>query len=284
MNAPLAIAPAAPKLRQEDLGDLIALARRAAGIQLTERKTDFLASRLSRRVVALGLPDFGAYRRVLREDADEVTRFVEALTTHTTSFFREDAQYRWLAETGLPELYAEGVGRDRELVFWSAACSTGQEAYSALIVAQQAREQRLHGLRVRAIGTDLSRPVLHRAATAVYSRDEAASMPIELRRRFLLSSRSGDGRCRIVPELRALATWRQANLTSGRDFEGIAADVVFIRNVLIYFDQETQNRVLDNVIRRLRPGGFLMTGHTEASHARRGELKPLRPSIYRKAG
>ena len=279
-HAPIPVPTAS--LTPQDIEGLIILARSLVGITLTDRKAEFLAARLGRRLAANGLSDYAAYRRQLQNDPAERVAFTEALTTHTTSFFREKAQYDWLLAEGLPALSAGGALRKRDLVIWSAACSTGQEGYTALVVGMQARDRGLWDVNPRLIGTDVSRPVLLQAAQAVYSRRDIEGIPETLRQRFLLSSRKDPDRLRIVPELRALATWRQANLATGEGLDGIAADVVFLRNVLIYFDEEIRTRVIDNVFRRLRPGGYLLTGHTEASHARREGLEIVRPSIYRK--
>ncbi len=275
------IRPSPMRLRPEDVKQLVAMARSVVGITIDERKTDFLTGRLGRRLVATGLESYADYCRLLQSNAAERVAFGEALTTHTTSFFREKAQYDWLLEEGLPEMAASAKSQ-REIVVWSAACSTGQEGYTALMVMHQARDRGLRGLAPRLIGTDISRPVVRRARTAIYSKQEVEGISLDLRRRFLLSSKDTDGIYRIVPELRNQATWREANLASGEGLDGISADIVFLRNVLIYFDEEIRTRVVDNIYRRLRPGGILMTGHTEASHARRDGLELVRPSIYRK--
>lgn len=271
-----------PALRPNEIRQLAALARSVTGITLNETRTDFISGRLARRLAARGIADYAAYCRLLSTDADERAAFGEALTTHTTSFFRERAQYDWLLAEGFAELHEGGRMKGRDLVIWSAACSTGQEGYSALMAALVARDRDLPTLSPGLIGTDISRPVLRRAAQAVYSRDETDGIPPELRPRFLLSSRKTDGVYRIVPDLRERSSWRRANLPTGRGLDGIAADIVFLRNVLIYFDAEIRGRVIEAVYRRLRIGGFLITGHTEASHARRDGLQVVRPSIYRK--
>ncbi|WP_299815502.1 CheR family methyltransferase [uncultured Jannaschia sp.] len=272
----------APSLRLDDIRHLVVMAKSVTGISLDETRTDFIAGRLGRRLAANGLTDYAEYCRLLKSDMAERVAFGEALTTHTTSFFREKAQYDWLLDEGLAELQDGGRTKGRETVFWSAACSTGQEGYSALMTAHAARDGGLRSFEPRLVGTDLSRPVVRRAEQAVYARGETDGIPAELRPRFLLSSKKSTGIYRIVPELRTQSTWRNANLVTGHGLDGIAADVVFLRNVLIYFDAEIRQRVIDNVYRRLRIGGFLMTGHTEASHARRAGLELVRPSIYRK--
>ncbi|MBM9593602.1 CheR family methyltransferase [Roseitranquillus sediminis] len=272
---------AGPRLRPEEVPALTAVALRDAGINLHGGKIEFLQARLSRRVTAHGLESFTDYARLLERDAAERREFVEALTTHTTSFFREGAQYRWLEITGLAALEQARQHHRGDLVIWSAACSTGPEGWSALMVTERARRMQTMQRRFRLIGTDISRRVLKTAADAVYPAAEVAGVPVEMRRLFLLSSRSGDARCRIVPELRTLAQWRQANLVEGTGLDGIEADIAFLRNVLIYFDAPTQAAVIDRVVRRLRPGGYLFTGHTETAF-RHPELTPLGPSIYRK--
>jgi chemotaxis protein methyltransferase CheR len=270
------------RIRPDHVETFARIAEQRAGIHIKGHKSEFLRSRLSKRLARRGVADFDAYCRLLQADEREQILFVEALTTHTTSFCREPLQYEWLREVGLPALYETGVGRLRPLTFWSAACSTGAEGYTALFVAEDLRQTKLFSLAHRLIGTDISRRVLHRAEVGVYPEDEVRGLPLEMRRRYVLRAKKGDGRCRIAPEIRRLATWRLANLTDAATLETIQADVVFLRNVLIYFDPQMQQRVIENVLRRLAPGGYLLTGHTETATTRRKGLTVLRPSIYRK--
>ncbi|SDY79204.1 CheR family methyltransferase [Citreimonas salinaria] len=283
-NSARAPAPRAPRLGSTDIEDLAAWALRLTGITLTERKQEFLASRLGRRLAATGSADYAAYLRRLKTDPDEHARFAEALTTHTTSFFREAPQFEWLRSEGLKALTGSR-GTTLELLFWSAACSSGQEGYSALMVAEQARLHDNLPARARLLGTDISSQVLRIAAQAVYDRTQIRDIPKDMRPRFLLSSRKDDGRYRIVPDLRNLASWSQANLVSGDGLGRFSADLVFLRNVLIYFDNEMREAAIENVVSRLRPGGFLLLGHTEGSHIRhRTDLRTVRPSIFQKVG
>lgn len=277
---------AAPQtgLSPRDIARLSVIADREAGIVLGDQKADFLISRLSDIVNRAGLVEFSAYCDLLESagSQDHVRQFVEAITTHTTNFFRENGHYNWLRDNGFQALWDTGAGRDRDLVIWSAACSTGQELMSALITGSVWRSRDRRGLRIKGIGTDLSRRVVRTAQNAVYSRDEIAGIPEEYRRKFLLSSRHKDGLYRIEPNLRRLAEWRVANLTAAATLQSISADVVFLRNVLIYFDSDTQSAVIQNVLSRLRPGGVLMTGHSETAHARSFGLSVIAPTIYQK--
>lgn len=275
--------PASTGLRPADVKQIAAMARNVVGITIDERKTDFLTGRLGRRLIANGLESYAEYCTLLQANAVERVHFAEALTTHTTNFFRENSQYEWLKEEGLPEFAAPGCVGARDLIIWSAACSTGQEGYSALMVVQQGRDLGSWQLMPRLIGTDISRPVLKRAGTAIYSKQEIESIPAELRRRFLMSSKTSANIYRIAPELRSRSSWRRANLATAEGLDSIKADIVFLRNVLIYFDEEIRARVIDNVVSRLRPGGVLMMGHTETLHTRPASLELIRPSIYRKA-
>lgn len=263
---------------------IVALLQREAGIEVGTDRLEFIRARLRPRLVALGLEDASSYLKIVREDAHERHRLVEALTTHTTSFFREAMQYGWLAEEGVERLLGAGAGHDRPLTVWSAACSTGQEGYSALMVLEDARAAGRLSVDARLIGTDISAPILTRAARAIYSEEECRDLPTAVRRRYFMASRNGDGRSRLVPELRKKATWRRCSLTADATLGGIAADVAFLRNVLIYFGADTRTQVVDAVVRRLRPGGFLLCGQSEAGAVRHPELAREAPSIFRKLG
>lgn len=264
------------------------IARDRAQLNLDPIKVDFLRLRLSRRLRALGLEDFDAYEALLRDDPEgpEPACLVEALTTHTTSFFRERRQYDWLAAAGVGLLCENGAGLSRPLLIWSAACSTGAELWSAAMVVAD-RAARPGGPRqFRLLGTDISRPILKKAAGATYAEDEIAGVPHDLRVRCLLRSKAGHGPdagrlYRVAPELRSHAAFALGNLTEPASLPSVLADVIFLRNVLIYFEASVQATVIDAMIERLRPGGYLLTGHAEAvpSHPR---LAAVGPSIYRR--
>lgn len=263
-------------------------ARHLCGISIDPRKKDFLSLRLSKRVRALDLTDFDAYARHLAgpAGAGEARHLVEALATHTTSFFRERHHYDWLESTGFAQLAGAGAGVDRPLTIWSAACSTGAELWSAGMIASEAVRTGKSIRRFELLGTDVSRRVLRVARGATYHAEDVTGVAPGLSARYLMRSRPdaahGHGRlCRIVPELRERAQFVFANLTQSGAIPDIAADVIFLRNVLIYFDAETQQRAVSGILCRMRPGAFLLTGHAEKvppQHA----LTQISPSIYRK--
>lgn len=259
------------------------IADKEAGIELGADKADFLASRLTKLIAQEGIDGYRGLCDALEQgqSVDLVRKFVEAITTHTTSFFRERGHFDWLWEKGFDELWDNGAGKSRDLVIWSAASSTGQELYSAMICAQHAA-QSFPGFRYRGVGTDISSKVVAQARQGIYSKPDIVGIPQELRRHSLLSSRSDDGRYRIVPDLRRRTDFRIASLTKAGSLANIDADIAFLRNVLIYFDEETQIAVTRNVLSRLRPGGILMTGHSETGHVRSLDLTVIKPTIYRK--
>lgn len=249
-----------------------------AGIRLGGQNDGFFKRRLPALLEQSGFSSLGLYLSALATEEPLRKGFVEALTIHTTSFFRERRQYEWLAESGLPELAATRSS----LVFWSAAASTGQEGWTALIVADQVRRQTTRSFRSSLIGTDLSTRVVAEAKRAVYHEDELSSVPEDLVRRHFMTARNGDGRVRITPELRALADWRQGNLSTGEGLAGIQSDVAFLRNVLIYFPEDVQSKVINRVVSKIKPGGYLLTGHSETGFSH-PDLTVISPSIYKKA-
>ncbi len=271
------------RITPADLALFRRIAAEAGGLAIGEEKVDFLVARLGGQLLRLGLSDFSDYARHLARSTDPRERqtFVEALTTHTTSFFRERSQYDWLETEGFDLLAEMGAGRDRGLTIWSAACSSGQELYAAVMLAfPHVEAGKIRD--VAGIGTDLSRPILRRAELGLYSGQEIDGIPLDLRRRYLLSARSGDERYRIAPELRSRCRWIPANLTVPADIAGVRADMIFVRNVLIYFAPDTRAQVLKAVIACLCPGGFLLTGHSETVEVKKFGLTTIKPSIYQK--
>ncbi|MDR7126082.1 CheR family methyltransferase [Pseudotabrizicola sp. 4114] len=264
---------------------LVEAVHRLSGISIAPTKTDFLEHRINRLLQASGVANVVEYVNHLRLNptGPAALRLVEALATHTTSFFRERAHYDWLLAVGLPAVVAEGAGLDRPLVIWSAACSTGAELWSAGMVVDGFARNRT--LRWDLVGTDVSQKILVKAAQAIFQEEDILPIPEDMRKRYLLRSRSPSGakpRYRIAPELRSRARLGWANLLDLPSAMALTADITFLRNVLIYFDAEDQLRAAANVARRIRPGGYLLTGHSEGLASPPPGMTPVAPSIYRK--
>ncbi len=279
-----------PRLSPAEARVLSEVASDASGVSVSPEKLGFLEMRVGRRLREIGCPDFGSYLQILNGHEGEIERghLVEALTTHTTAFFRERAHFDWLAKEGLPALVARGAGAAHPLTIWSAACSLGSEMWTAAIVVDRFVAGRGSPFHWNVVGTDISRRILRRAASAVFTQDEIADLPEVYRRDYLLRSKSptrpgATSRLyRIVPSLRQRARLAHANIVDLSPRLNVTADVVFLRNVLIYFTPEDQMCAVSNVISRLRPGGFLFTGHSESLGKIPDGLRQLGASIYQR--
>jgi chemotaxis protein methyltransferase CheR len=273
-----------PDLSPQLAQHLISRAERISGVKVDAEKTEFIKLRLSRRLQILGLKDFEAYCSHLSQDHAETRHLVEALTTHTTSFFRESRHYDWLADEGIDQIMHDRA--PGPFLIWSAACSLGAELWSAGMIMMERSGSGRPPADWRLIGTDISHRILKRATSATYTEDELSGLNEARSERFLLRSRKPYDHnirpiYRIIPELRARARFIPANLQDLDRLERFSVDVAFLRNVLIYFEQSAQRRVVEKVIDRLRPGGVLMTGHSETL-PKNARLTQILPTIYRK--
>jgi chemotaxis protein methyltransferase CheR len=251
-------------LSRRDFDRLAAYIYDKAGIRLPPAKLTMIEGRLRRRVRANGLSSLRDYCGWLFEgdhlDA-ESEHLINAVTTNKTDFFREPKHFDYLVGTVLPQLRAEGRARVR---VWSAACSTGAEPYTlAMLLDAFAADQR--GPDYGILATDLDSEVLRTARRGVYPAAMLDPVPAALRARYALrASDPARSEMRIVPQLRAAIGFAQMNLMEARYPVGAPMDLIFCRNVLIYFDKPTQERVVRRLAECLRPGGWLFLGHSES--------------------
>lgn len=256
------------------------LMRKISGIELGESKKHLVSGRLSRRVRERGMRSFGDYYRLITSgiDSDEYHRMVDLLTTHETYFFREPKHFEYLADKILSTIRVQSAG-NRPLRLWSAASSTGEEAYGlAMVMMDHLGDDYPWEI----FATDISREVLAKARQGVYGTERIDGVPHEyLRRYFLRGIGSRTGTLRVVPEIRARVQFAEMNLN-----EPLAAvgefDVIFLRNVLIYFDPPTKREIVARVIGQLRRRGWLFIGHSESLNGITTAVHPERPTIYRK--
>ncbi len=287
----------AAKLSPAEARALSDVAHRASGVAISPDKRGFLEMRVGRRLREIGCPNFQRYLALLNGPGglEEQRHLVEALTTHTTAFFREKGHFDWLSDVGLPTLADKGCGKIQPLVVWSAACSLGSEMWTAAMVVDRFARRVPGGLRWEVVGTDISRKILRRAAQAVFSAEEIADLPEDFRRDYLLRSKpaavskmvSGRSkaqtlRYRIVPELRNRAQLAHVNIVNPSPSLSLVADIAFLRNVLIYFRPEDKRRAVTNVTSKLRVGGYLLTGHSESLADAPKNLRQIGASIYQK--
>jgi chemotaxis protein methyltransferase CheR len=255
------------------------------GIKLPAGKRLMLEGRLHKRVRALNYPGLHEYVEHLFDNGlpdNELTHLIDVVTTNKTDFFREPAHFTFLKEIAVPVLLKPRGRGSHGLKIWSAACSTGMEAYTtAMVLDDMTRTGSRFQFRV--LGTDISTAVLRLAKAAIYTRDVVAPVPPEFVKRYFLSSRDRSrNEVRVVPELRRLTNFMRMNLMDSSYPVDRDVDIIFCRNVLIYFDRQTQRKVVDQLCSHLRPGGYLLVGHSESMiHNTVPTLKQVQPTIFR---
>lgn len=254
-----------------------------AGIHLNANKRALLAGRLARRVRELGLSRLREYHDYVSSHAEERVRMLDRITTNETSFFREPRQFELLETRLLPELReAAAAGRrPRRLRAWCAGCSSGEEPFSLAMVLLAGCPPG-DGWEVEVIASDLSTRVLERAQSAVFSEQRAARIPRSYLERYMLRGvRSQQGFVKAGPELRERVRFERANLMDEQDAVKGTFDMVFCRNVLIYFDAASKQRVLRRLQGQLLPGGYLFLGHAESLARGETRMRPVAPNVYR---
>jgi chemotaxis protein methyltransferase CheR len=257
-----------------------ALIREEAGIFLAPAKKALLQGRLARRIRDLGLSSFGAYHELVVRDEAERVWMLDAICTNETHFFREPRHFEYLARRVVPAFCAEADAgrRMRQVRVWSAACSTGEEPYSLAMTLLGALPA---GWDVRILATDLSTKVLARAGDGLYSMDKAGEIPEPYLKAFMLRGHGArEGLMKAGPEIRAAVRFERMNLAAAAWPAMGPFDLVFLRNVLIYFDRETKGRVVSRALASLAPGGQLFLGHAESLAGMMVPARPVCPTVY----
>ena len=255
-----------------------------SGINLNADKKTMLELRIRQRLRSLNLNSYDHYCEYLfggHGQKDEIVQLIDVVTTNKTDFFREADHFEFLVEKALPDVMSRNEN-GRQLLVWSAGCSTGEEPYTLAMVLSEFGLSR-PGFRFRVLATDISTKVLAKANRGVFHQEAVRPVPAELRRKYFMRSRDPHSELlRVVPELRRLVEFRRLNFMDS-DF-GLAekADVIFCRNVIIYFDRPTQERILQKLAAQLRSGGYVFVGHSESLHEMNLPLVPVAPALYRK--
>ncbi len=264
----------APTLSSAEYDAIRSLLYRTCGINLGSDKKELVKARVMRRLRALGVGSFREYLARVQRDSKEQAQMVDVLTTNKTAFFREMPHFEFMAGTILPELRKQG----RRLRFWSAGCSTGEEPYSyAMLLNEQLRD--LPQWDARILATDISARVLSAAHAGHYSNRSLHGIDAERRARFF--SEAGDGVC-VDPAVSNLVTFARLNLLERWPMKG-PFHLISCRNVMIYFDRETRERLVQRFVEYLAPGGWLFIGHSESLGASPPGLINKCPSTYEKA-
>ncbi|HLK90457.1 MAG TPA: protein-glutamate O-methyltransferase CheR [Polyangia bacterium] len=279
----LVLPPEVRPLSAAEFGLYQRLVFREAGIHLGDVKQALVASRLLRRIRELGMTTYAAYYRRVVEEKSELVLMLDAITTNETQFFREPHHFDLLTTRLVPRWRDEAADgrRGRQVTLWSAGCSSGEEPYSLAMTLLSALPPE-EGWQVQILGTDLSSRVLDRARQGIFAADRTAVIPRPLLERFMLRGvGSQEGNVKVAPVLEAAVTFRRLNLNQQPYALSGSFDAVFCRNVFIYFDRPTRDRIVEQMLEHLRPGGCFFVGHSESLGGVAG-LETLMPTVYRK--
>jgi chemotaxis protein methyltransferase CheR len=262
-----------PVITESEFAQFRGLIYDVAGIHMSDAKKALVSGRLAKRVKYFGLSSYGEYFELLKNRTrDELQTAVDLLTTNETFFFREARHFDFLREHILPHW---GTGQRR---VWSAACSSGEEAYTlAMVLAEHAPARSWE-----IVGTDISTRVVEKARSGHYPMERARNISREYLTRYCLKGAgSQEGTFLVDRALRERCRFEHANLKQDLGKLGMF-DLIFLRNVLIYFDLDTKRLVVSRLLRQLKPDGWLMVGHSESLNGVTDAVTMIAPSIYRK--
>ncbi len=270
------------KFTRKDFDFLRKISNARTGIVVSDDKFDMFYARLSRRVRALGFTNFRQYCDFVASDkaGDELLELINAVTTNLTAFFRENHHFEFLSKTVLPKLLKENRN-ERKIRIWSAGCSTGEEPYSLAITLKESLPANLHW-DTEILATDIDSNVLAKASKGVYTEDRVKELPKKiLHKWFLKGQGSNAGSVRVKPEARSLINFGQLNLMENWN-AGDIKDVIFCRNVVIYFDRESKTKLVNRYADNLKDGGYLFIGHSESLYKITDRFELIGNTIYQK--
>lgn len=271
-----------PPMTTADFNKLSSFILQEFGVKLPPVKKTMLQGRLQKRLRVLNISSYKSYIDFLFSEEGrqtELIHMIDVVTTNKTDFFRENNHFEYLRSTVLPAFYAKSQGREIFKV-WSAGCSSGEEPYTMAIVLQEFASEN-PGFQYNIYATDISTKVLSAAAKAIYPIERINVIPLALKRKYFLKSKNKLKQdVRVVPILRNRINFKRLNFMDAYYSIDISFDAVFCRNVLIYFDKETQERVISRQLNNLKKGGTYFLGHSESILNMNLPLKQLKPTIF----
>jgi len=281
LNLPAEPAP----LTEREFRDFRELILRETGINLKDSKQALVASRLAKRLRHYNFHSYGEYYEFLVRQppgSPERWQLANCISTNKTDFFREPHHFDFLREQVFPELREKCVhGAPRQLRIWSAACSSGEEPYSIAITALDALRSGA-GWDIKILASDIDTEVLHKAGQGIYHFDRVRHLPESvLRAHFLNGKNASEGLVQVRDHLKSLIRFRRINFVDPKWNIRAQFDVIFCRNVIIYFDRDTQRRLFERLVRYLKPTGYLIVGHSENLYWLNDLLVPVRNTVYR---
>lgn len=250
-----------------------------SGIRLGPEKSALVSARLGKRMRALGLASYEDYLKRLEADTElqEMTHLIDAISTNVTSFFREPKHFEFLEE----QVRAWRAANKNRIRIWCAAASSGEEPYSIAMVMASGLEG--YSCDAKILATDISTRMLQHCLGGGYAREKVEALPPDIRHRFFGKNRNGDGvTYQVAAELQRMILFKRLNLSKPPFPMKGPLDLVFCRNVMIYFDNTVRKKLLDDIFRLLAPGGHLIVGHSESLTGLTSQFVTVRPSIYRK--
>jgi chemotaxis protein methyltransferase CheR len=270
------------ELTDHEFESISTLVKDLCGINLHQGKKELVKARLSKRLRCLGLTSFQDYIEHLRKDrGDEMIAMLDLLSTNLTSFFREPGHFDFLAELLAAKAASTAQGRARQLRIWSAGCSSGEEPYTIAVIVNENLPD-LAAWDAKILATDLSTRVLARAKAGTYRGDQVSKVPGMCLSQYFTCVQSRPERIYKVNEsLSRLIRFARLNLMGAWAMRG-PFDVIFCRNVMIYFDKPTQSRLIGRFAELLAPGGILFVGHSESLAGVQHNLEYVQPTVYRK--
>lgn len=256
-----------------------------SGIKMPPAKKALLEGRLKKRIKQLRIKTYKDYCDYVFSDQgmkNEVIHMVDSITTNKTDFFREPRHFEFITKIILPDLLKHSENKEINLKIWSAACSSGEEAYSLAMLLSNFAEKRT-GLNYSILASDISTNVLFKALMGIYDTERTTPIPVIFRKKYLMRSKDPlKKQVRIIPALRERILFKRINLMDENLPVVKDLDMIFCRNAIIYFDRITQEKVINNLCRHLKPGGHLFLGHSETLGGMRAPLENVGNTIYRK--
>ena len=273
-------------LKEKQLQRVADYIGREVGIQLPPSKKKLVEGRLRKRLIALGFKDFESYLNYTLDTPDgelEKLQLVDVITTNKTNFYREYDHFNYLEKTAIFELEKmKDKSSRQELHFWSAGCSSGEEAFTLSIVLNEIAENNKKIL-FNIIATDISQSCLQKASRAIYTENQIEVVPIALRKKYFLRSKNKkEELVQMGEELRRVIKFMSLNLMDKQFSLAVDMDVIFCRNVMIYFNDRIREELVGKFEKQLVDGGYLFVGHSESLNGIKTSLKQVAPMVYRK--
>lgn len=274
-----------PELSDSQFQHLSEFIHTNVGIKMPAEKRLMVQSRLANRLKVLGMNNYDDYLKFTfsntAQGSEEIALMINAITTNLTVFFRENSHFEYLSNVVLPELAQKNL---KKVELWSAGCSSGQEPYTLSIVMQEFIRKNQNSINDYSIlATDISSKVLDKAIDAVYPMNEVENLSYDIKKRYFLKSKNQENpTVRVKPETRQKVNFARLNFMDSSYPKTTQKNVIFCRNVLIYFDKKTQESVVRKLLEHLAPGGYLFLGHSETIFGMDLPLKTVGPTIFKK--